>query len=319
MYLLKDDVDKFESYLDDFIQYEQENSYWRPDEGSSVDYFFERPHLILPLGFDESRHLIHESYSEWLEDEYEKQWVQRAVKEAEQVELKYGLKKIPFDFGVETIFRSSSQGAWYWFLGLENEKLIFRGPGNTKTEYSASELLRKLRALTEYPDHVPRTLWLPRIWTPEFKDHDRQRINDDVSSLLQALHNENCSLRSIKPADLEEIIAELLRSRGLEVYVTKKTRDGGRDIIARGETQLGDPLTFAVEVKQKAVVGIQDLQRALKANENFPAIMLATAGRFSSGVIEEKQREGNSLRLILKDGVAISQWIEAYASDRPGR
>lgn len=316
MYLLKEDVDKFESYLDEFREYEREDSYWGLSEGSSVDYFFEHPHLILPLGFDETRHLIDEDYANHLDKDYERQWVTKAVKEARRVESKYGLTKIPFDFGVETIFRSQSQGAWYWFLGLENEQLIFRGPNCTRERYSVPDLLKKLRSLTEYPDYVPRTLWLPRIWTPAFQDGDRQRVSDDVSSLLQSLQAEECSLRSIKPAILEEIIAELLRSRGMDVYVTKKTRDGGRDIIARSETVTGDPISFAIEVKQKAVVGIEDVRSALKANEQFPALMLATAGRFSSGVIEEKGREGNNLRLILKDGVALSQWIDTYTSKR---
>ena len=315
MYLRKDDVDKFDWYLEKFFECEREDSHWGPDEGSSVDYFFERPHLILPLGFDEARHLIDENYADWLEKDYERQWMEKAVKEAERVESKYGLSEIPFDFGVETIFRSQSQGAWYWFLGLEDEQLIFRGPNNTREKYSAAELLKKLRYLTEYPDYVPRTLWLPRIWTPEFQDDDRQKVSEDVSALLQSLQKEECSLRSIKPAMLEELIAELLRSRGMDVYITKRTRDGGRDIIARSETAIGDPISFAIEVKQKDVVGIEDVRNALKANEHFPALMLATAGRFSSGVIEEKGREGNRLRLMLKDGVAISQWIDTYTSN----
>ena len=66
----------------------------------------------------------------------------------------------------------------------------------------------------------------------------------------------------------------------MEVSVTKRTRDGGRDIIARGELIPGEPSMLAVEVKQKAVVGIEDVQRALKANEDYPALLLATAGRF---------------------------------------
>lgn len=317
MYLLEEDVNKFEKYLNKFIECENDGSFSEPEEGSSVDYFFEHPHLILPLGFDESRHLIDDFYAECIEDHYDKQWVKRAVKEAEKVESKYGLAKIPFDFGIETIYRSTSQGAWYWFLGLEEEQLIFQGPNNTRVMHDANDLLSKLRALVEYPDHVPRTLWLPRIWTPEFQDHDRQKLSNDVSAILQPLQEEQCSLRGVKPTDLEELIAELLRSRGMEVYVTKKTRDGGRDIIARCETELGDPLNFAVEVKQKEVVGIEDLRGALKANEHFPAVMLATAGRFSAGVIKEKQREGSSLRLMLKDGVAISQWIDAYSAGLP--
>ncbi len=107
-------------------------------------------------------------------------------------------------------------------------------------------------------------------------------------------------------------MAELLRSKGMAVHVTPRSRDGGRDILARGEFATGEPMVIAVEVKQKAVVGLADVQRALKANEDFPSLMVVTSGRFSSGVVREKERERHQLRLFLKDGVALSQWIDAY-------
>jgi len=66
----------------------------------------------------------------------------------------------------------------------------------------------------------------------------------------------------------------------------------------------------------KRVVGIQDLYNSLKANEDYPALLLATSGRFSAGVIQEKKRRRNELRLILKDWVALSQWIAMYGAKR---
>jgi len=319
MFVKKKDVDDLESYLNEFSEDEDEDrDYVEPQEGPSVNYFFDRPHLILPIGFDETRPLISENIAEWM-DNYNQNWVQNGVKEALLVESKYGLNKISFDFGIETIFRNISTGAWYWFLGLEYGELIFRGPNESRIKYSAEELLNKLRSFVNCPDHNPKTLWLPRIWTPEFQDSDRQKLNDDVLAIIKSVKAENSTLRDIKPHLLEELIAELLRSRGLEIYVTPKTRDGGRDIIARGETLLGEPIIMAIEIKQKSVVGIDDLYRTLKANENYPAIMLVTAGRFSAGVIREKQRDSNNLRLILKDGIALSQWIEAYGYHRDVR
>lgn len=312
MYLLKNDIEQFEAYLQEFEECERGDGYDDPAEGSSVEYFFDRPHLLLPLGFDETRPLVEPGCEYWLEKHYDRRWLDRATAEAEALGVRYGLSEVTFELGIETIFRNSAQGAWYWLLGLERGHLLFRGPRNSGATFSISDLLIKLRKLVESPDYVPKTLWLPRIWTPEFQDHDRQKVSDDVASLLSSLQDEKIQLSEIKPVVFEELVAELLRSKGMEVYVTKRTRDGGRDIIARMESTLGDPLTIAVEVKQKPVVGTDDLFKTLKANENFPAIMIATAGRFSAGVIKQKAAESNQLRLMLKDGVALSQWVESY-------
>jgi hypothetical protein len=60
-------------------------------------------------------------------------------------------------------------------------------------------------------------------------------------------------------------------------------------------------------------LGLADVQRAIYANQQFPVLLLATAGTFSGGVVREKEKEVNALRLILKDGVALNQWIQQYA------
>ena len=59
-------------------------------------------------------------------------------------------------------------------------------------------------------------------------------------------------------------------------------------------------MVIAVEVKQKPIVGLHNVQRDLQANQDFPALMLATAGRFSAGVVNEKRCERNDFRLIRK-------------------
>jgi predicted Mrr-cat superfamily restriction endonuclease len=137
-----------------------------------------------------------------------------------------------------------------------------------------------------------------------------------VEGILRSIYAERKTLNEITPRQLEEIVAELLRSQGMDIYVTPQTRDGGRDIIARGELVPGEPTILAVEVKHRKVVGMADLYGSLKANENFPALLLVTTGRFSGGVVNEKTKSENRLRLLLKDGVALSQWICAYGARR---
>jgi hypothetical protein len=41
-------------------------------------------------------------------------------------------------------------------------------------------------------------------------------------------------------------------------------------------------------------------------------VMIATAGRFSSGAVRERGRERNALRLFLKDGIALRRWLDTY-------
>lgn len=70
----------------------------------------------------------------------------------------------------------------------------------------------------------------------------------------------------------------MLQSKELQIEVTPRSKDGGRDIIARGEIIPGEPTVLAVEVKQKAIVGLEDVQRALRANRDYPALLFATSG-----------------------------------------
>ena len=92
----------------------------------------------------------------------------------------------------------------------------------------------------------------------------------------------------------------------MEVKTTPRSTDGGRDIIARGELIHGEPTVLAIEVKHKGIVHLDEIRSRLYANHQFPALMFATSGRFSAGVIQEKKKPENFLRLLLKDGLALS-------------
>ena len=76
---------------------------------------------------------------------------------------------------------------------------------------------------------------------------------------------------------------------------------------------------LAIEVKHKGIVHLDEIRSRLYANHQFPALMFATSGRFSAGVIQEKKKPENFLRLLLKDGLALSQWIADYGSRGQGR
>jgi hypothetical protein len=73
-----------------------------------------------------------------------------------------------------------------------------------------------------------------------------------------------------------------------------------------------EAIQLAIEVKHKEIVGIDEVRSRLQANKEFPVIMVATSGRFTAGVIKEKKKPENFLRLLLKDGNAVRDWIASY-------
>ncbi|MEN8220363.1 MAG: restriction endonuclease [Pseudomonadota bacterium] len=50
--------------------------------------------------------------------------------------------------------------------------------------------------------------------------------------LISLIQKDNSYIYKILPRQFEEVIAELFRAQGFNVELTKRTRDGGKDIIA---------------------------------------------------------------------------------------
>jgi hypothetical protein len=159
-----------------------------------------------------------------------------------------------------------------------------------------------------YPE---RTIMLPDLWIPG-KPFEETQAHLSARRILQELAATGGRMRDLHWRQLEELVAELLHDMGLEIILTPRSSDGGRDVVVRGELIPGEPAVMAVEVKQMDVVPLSEVRDALWANRGFPALLVATAGRFSAGVIRESKWQDTRLRLILKDGAALSQWLDAY-------
>jgi hypothetical protein len=286
------------------------------DFPSEVEFFVNRPHLLMPLGYDEFRSVSLDDSGEPSQDPF-------------AAGIGESLTDGAWAFPREMFYRNIKTGAWEWFEGItqfpkEKQRpdawyksdgkpyLHLVGSHHTHNLLPAKVWLKQLENITSNPGAQPYSLVIPSIWAPRNQLLQYEALDTATRHLLQALYNEKLDLRSISWRQLEEIVAELLRSLGLQVFVTPRGHDGGRDVIARGELIPGEPTLLSVEVKQKPTVGIYDVQRALRANEDQPALLVATAGRFSGGVIREKSRERNQYRLFLKDGIALRQWIDSY-------
>jgi len=153
----------------------------------------------------------------------------------------------------------------------------------------------------------------PKLWTPFAQNEEKRFLQESVTGIIGELQTGQIDLRSVKWQTLEEIVAEILRSRGMEISINRERPQGGRDVIARGELVPGmEAVTIAVEVKHKESVDRPEVELAIKQNEMFSALMFVTSGRFSGGVIREAKRPENRMRLYLKDGVALRELIRAY-------
>jgi len=80
-----------------------------------------------------------------------------------------------------------------------------------------------------------------------------------------------------------------------------------------------NPATGEIIGRVPKLGGAETKQAIEAANRAFPALLVATAGTFSAGVIREKRLPHNHMRMFLKDGVAVGQWIDNYARGRGWR
>ncbi len=262
------------------------------------------PHLFFALGYDEIR--IEPKVGNEIMETFEERIGHRFFDE-------FGRKIVEVHFGLWC--RSLKSGTWHRYGGIHDSEYAIRlfSDDGSDTSISFSEFVARCKSVILGDEH-PAAMLLPRLWTPPSTASSISLV-ETTKQLIKRLADSRVTLDQIDWRDLEDIVAEVLHSKGLQVAVTDRASDGGRDVIARGELLPGEPITFAVEVKHSSVVGLDAVRSRLYANREFPMLMMATSGRFSAGVIKEKKRPENFLRLLLKDGKALKSWIDDYVKD----
>lgn len=234
------------------------------------EFLLPRPHLVLPLGFDEYRVV-----DLWRFDDPWR-WVDET----------FGLKMSPYGMPPHgALFRQESSGAWFRLetVNVDEDLLVFHAPRDYRASVPLSEWLSSLRDAVQRPDPKPPSLWFAGRWTPDLQRMERTVLAETIRPLLQAIHRETRSLRDLASGEMEDLVAELLWDLGADVKVTPRRGDGGRDVIVRGAFVTGDPQLMAVEVKQKKTIDIEDVRAALWANRNYPALLIATSGTLVRG------------------------------------
>jgi len=162
--------------------------------------------------------------------------------------------------------------------------------------------------------------YLREIYSAE----DVLQFYETIPDLVFALKSSPYLLRELSPREFEEVVAEVFRAKGFVVDLTKRTRDGGKDIVAVHTDRLGIQSKYFIECKHYAEdnkVGV-DIVRALHGVLNTKdgpnKTILATTSTFTSGAKRFVENEAASKwDMTLADYDEIVKWISDYEDSSP--
>lgn len=155
-----------------------------------------------------------------------------------------------------------------------------------------------------------------------YSARDLFELYNSVSELVIALQAEPAFLTDLEPRQFEEVTAEIFRDKGFEVELTKRTRDGGKDVIAFHKDQLGIRSKYIIECKHYSdtnKVGV-DIVRALygvKSSRSGGNLgIIVTTSTFTSGAREFIENEATTnLDLTLADKEQLLEWLKGYGKN----
>jgi restriction system protein len=135
-----------------------------------------------------------------------------------------------------------------------------------------------------------------------------------TESLVERLKSRPEDIHRISPRQFEELVAELMSSMGWDVELTGKTRDGGKDILAYLNTDVGRILCL-VEAKRysrERPVGVEVVRSLYGTFCDYQAnsAMLVTTSRFSADARQFQKK--HKYQLSLRDYSDVANWIDKY-------
>lgn len=142
-----------------------------------------------------------------------------------------------------------------------------------------------------------------------------QEANDRI---LHEIARTPSRLNSIAPFDFEALMAKVFSGLGYEVEQTKRTRDGGIDILAIKSVD-NVSLRFLIECKRYAEgrhVGVSLVRELFGVKHDLGAskAIIATTSDFTKPAFEFARAHQWELELKNRDG--IIQWVNSYLTRR---
>jgi hypothetical protein len=140
------------------------------------------------------------------------------------------------------------------------------------------------------------------------------RIVSATEAIVEELKKRPESVHDLSPRKFEELLAELLTNMGWRVELTPATRDGGKDLLAYLDTDVGEILCLVEAKKHRRdrKVGV-DLVRSLYGtlcDYEANSAMLVTTSSFSPDAHEFQKK--HRYQLSLRDYGNIVDWIQQY-------
>lgn len=139
-------------------------------------------------------------------------------------------------------------------------------------------------------------------------------LNYSASDLISEISKNPRILYQIDPRKFEELLAKIFSTHGFSVELTKKTRDGGRDIVAI-RSDLGIKSKYIIECKRYAAKNPVrvDLVRNLygvQAQEGANKSVLATTSYFTQDAKKFAETVNTTKwAMALKEYKDIVQWV----------
>lgn len=154
-----------------------------------------------------------------------------------------------------------------------------------------------------------------RKYTIDVQNQAMQIINDYISkpAIRQKI------IETIDPFKFEELVAELLIDKGFDIYLTPRTGDGGKDIIA-AYTFDQEPIIMMVECKRRpttltlgpielrALVGQFYYEKIENSKINY-AMLVTSAGKFGNTSITMSE---NLKDVSIIDFDKLNNWLLNY-------
>lgn len=136
--------------------------------------------------------------------------------------------------------------------------------------------------------------------------------------LISILKRQPDNIHNLTSREFEILLADLLQDMGWDVELTQQTRDGGSDILAYLNTDIGKLLCLveAKHYREDRKIGV-DLVRTLYGtlcDAQANSAMLVTSSSFTAGAKEFQQR--HKYQLTLKDYADIVGWIVKYGRNK---
>jgi hypothetical protein len=142
----------------------------------------------------------------------------------------------------------------------------------------------------------------------------RPRIVTAKEALIQQLKRRPSSIHELPHRKFEELIAELLSDLGWRVELTAATRDGGKDILAYLNTDVGELLCLveAKKYRPDRKVGVELVRTLYGTLCNYQAnsAMLVTTSSFSPDAVAFQMK--HQYQLSLREYAHVVDWIQRY-------